>query len=103
MARPSFWSAVSDLLRSLDLVNCEITEKDVTAILLNLRRLHSLALVNCRDVFMSGTFLSNACERSEVGRNLAGLRSLKLDDNKYLNDILLIRITETTPNLKILR
>jgi len=102
MARPSFWSAVSDLLRSLDLVNCEITEKDVTAILLNLRRLHSLALVNCRDVFMSGTFLSNACERSEVGRNLAGLRSLKLDDNKYLNDILLIRITETTPNLKIL-
>ena len=91
------------MLRCLELVNCELTEKDVTAVLLYLQRLRSLALVNCRDVFMSGTFLSNPAEREEIGQNLAGLRVLKLDDNKYLSDILLIRITEATPNIKELR
>ena len=90
-------------LRSLELVECEITEREMTLVLLQLRTLRELSVVNCSYVFMTGTFLSSEEERDEVARNLNQLRSLTLDDNKYLSDILLMRVTETTPNISSLR
>ena len=90
-------------LRSLEFRDCEIGEKDLAAILSQTRWLVSLALVNCRESFMSGNFLANDGERRAVREGLATLRSLCLDSNKYLSDVLLIRISETTPSLEHLR
>ena len=102
---PNFkvWEEIGDRIKTFELNECEITERELTYILLSLRNLQGLAVVNCRDVFMSGTFLSSLPEKEEVYRNLNRLRSLKLDNNKYLSDVLLMRITEAAPNLTSLR
>jgi hypothetical protein len=38
-----------------------------------------------------------------VRESLVGLRSLCLDSNKYLSDVLLMRISQTAPRLEHLR
>ena len=65
--------------------------------------LSKIYYVNCRDVFMSGNLFSNATERTELGKKLNKLETLVLDDNKYLSDVLLMRITEITSKLRKLR
>ena len=97
------WSVLGPSLRVLELCGCEVGEKDLVSILGQARRLQTLALVNCRETFMSGNFLSNPADLGVVKGSLAGLRSLCLDGNKYLSDVLLMRISETTPMLEHLR
>jgi len=87
----------------LEFRDCEIGEKDLVGILGQMAQLKSLALVNCRETFMSGNFLANGGEAAVLRRSLAGLRSLCLDSNKYLSDVLLMRISEATPKLEHLR
>jgi len=98
----SAWEDVGERLRSLQLVECELTERELSQILLSTKSICNLGIINCRDVFMSGTFLSNAAEQQQIGLNLVNLKSLHLDDNKYLSDVLLLRITEITPNINLL-
>jgi hypothetical protein len=90
-------------LRHLELQSCQVGEKDLVTILGETRRLRTLALINCRETFMSGNFLSSPAEVGVVRESLAGLRSLCLDSNKYLSDVLLMRLSAATPVLEHLR
>ena len=81
--------------------------------------LKSLGLINCKQLFMSGTFLNNPAEREsfedafQSGKvkdqklkyvlSLSGLESLQLDHNTYLSDLLLLRICSGLRNVKQLR
>lgn len=94
------WRHLGPGLRVLEFRDCEIGEKELVVVLGQARWLTSLALVNCRETFMSGNFLSCPRELAAVRESLANLRSLCLDSNKYLCDVLLMRISEATPRLE---
>ena len=92
-------------------------------ILSQLSDLKTLGLINCKQLFMSGTFLSNKSERDlfeeklqgkkEEGSrknyqtssnlNRLGLESIQLDCNTYLSDVLLLRLCGGLRNIKQLR
>jgi hypothetical protein len=97
------WSQLGPNLRVLEFRHCVLGEKDLVAVLGQVTRLNGLALVNCRETFMSGNLLSNPAELAVASHSLADLRSLCLDSNKYLSDVLLIRISQAAPRLEHLR
>ena len=73
------------------------------AILKQSQNLKCLGLVNCKQLFMSGTFLNNLNDRNDLRNVLQNLEELVLDHNSYLSDVLLLRIVSSLHQLKILR
>ena len=73
------------------------------AIINHTSSLRVLGLINCKQLFMTGTFLSNKDDRDLLTSKLGQLRELILDNNSYLSDILLLRITNTLSNLQLIR
>ena len=65
--------------------------------------LRSLGLVNCKQLFMSGTFLSNQKDRDALKPVLQHVDELVLDNNSYLSDLLLLRIMSTLSQLRTVR
>ena len=65
--------------------------------------LYVLGLINCKQLFMTGTFLNNKDDRDLLTSKLGQLQQLILDNNSYLSDILLLRITNTLTNLQLIR
>ena len=95
--------SVSSSVFSLHLSDCEITEKELLLILSKLSNIKSLALINCRELFMTGTFLSNEEDRQCFRKSITSLEDLILDQNAYLSDILLLRIANSCTDIKYLR
>ena len=73
------------------------------AILKQSQNLKCLGLVNCKQLFMSGTFLNNLNDRNDLRNVLQNLEELVLDHNSYLSDVLLLRIVSSLHQLQILR
>ena len=67
------------------------------------KNLKCLGLVNCKQLFMSGTFLNNLNDRNDLKNVLRHLDELVLDHNSYLSDVLLLRIVSSLQQLQILR
>ena len=65
--------------------------------------LRSLGLVNCKQLFMSGTFLNNQKDRDALKPVLQHVDELVLDNNSYLSDLLLLGIKSTLSQLRPLR
>ena len=65
--------------------------------------LYVLGLINCKQLFMTGTFLNNKDDRDLLTSKLGQLQQLILDNNSYLSDILLLRITNTLTNVQLIR
>jgi len=84
--------AISSSVQYLHLTDCEVTEKELLLILSNLPNIKSLGLVNCRELFMTGTFLVNDVDKESLAKSLSKLEELILDNNTYLSDVLLLRI-----------
>ena len=78
----------------------KITSSELMKLLPRLSGLRSLGLINCKQLFMSGTFLSNQAEREMFQETLQGLESIQLDHNTYLSDVLLLRICRGLSSLK---
>eukprot|EP00090_Calanus_glacialis_P015794 TRINITY_DN24879_c0_g1_i1.p1 TRINITY_DN24879_c0_g1~~TRINITY_DN24879_c0_g1_i1.p1 ORF type:complete len:778 (-),score=134.70 TRINITY_DN24879_c0_g1_i1:603-2936(-) len=83
---------ISASVQSLHLIDCEVTEKELLLMLSNLPNIKSLGLINCRELFMTGTFLANEADKANLSRSLVNLEELVLDQNTYLSDVLLLRI-----------
>lgn len=90
-------------IQTLVLCDTEISPGDFLMIISKLSHLETLGLINCKQLFMSGTFLSNSSDIKILGERLIGLRSLTLDRNNYLSDLLLLRIATLCPQLETLR
>ena len=65
--------------------------------------LQVLGLINCKQLFMTGTFLNSLDDRELLSAKIGQLRELILDNNSYLSDILLLRIVNTLTNLELIR
>ena len=81
----------------------QLQSSEMLTILKQSHNLKCLALVNCKQLFMSGTFLSNQSDRNALKDVLQHLDELVLDDNIYLSDVLILRIISTLQQLQILR
>ena len=73
------------------------------AILKQSQNLKCLGLVNCKQLFMSGTFLNTLNDRYDLKNVLQNLEELVLDHNSYLSDVLLLRIVSSLHQLQSLR
>ena len=95
--------AISSSVQSLHLTDCEVSEKELLLILSNLPNIKSLGLINCRELFMTGTFLVNDVDKESLAKSLTKLDELILDNNTYLSDVLLLRIAGVTNSIEKLR
>jgi len=93
---------IASSVQTLHLVDCEINEKELILILGQLPNLRSLGLVNCRELFMTGTFLANEVDKVSLSKSLVNLEKLVLDQNTYLSDVLLLRIAGVTNSIQSL-
>ncbi len=97
------FEALLPRLSFLELRGCQVTERDLTAILLRCSGLAHLGLVDAREVFIAGIFLDDAGTRNELKEVLSGVKSLDLSKNSYMTDSLFNRITSCTRKLVSLR
>ena len=95
--------SISSSVRSIHLIDCEVTEKELLLVLSKLPNLKSLGLINCRELFMTGTFLANEADKENLSKSLVNLEELILDNNTYLSDVLLLRIAGVLNNIRALR
>jgi hypothetical protein len=65
--------------------------------------LKSLSLIDTRELFRPGTFLSEPDDKSIVSRALSRLTKLDVSDNSYMTDALFGRLITCSPNLKTLK
>ena len=87
-------------LSCLGLNGCQVSERDLIAILHRCNRLTKLDLINAKETFIAGTFLHSPETRDAVRVSLANVRELNLANNPYLTDALFNRITSCMPGLK---
>jgi len=97
-----FWRSRGNTLTSLELVECQVGERELITILNFTSGLKHLKLVQCKEAFMSGGFLQNQDDVVSLSRSLAGLQTLVLDNNTYLSDVLLLRFISVTKSLRSL-
>jgi len=89
-----------EYIQSIVLSNSQVSGNDVLNILNKTSGLKSFGLINCKQLFMSGTFLSNSKDKEIAKKGLNCLEKLFLDNNSYLSDVLLHRITSCISTLK---
>jgi len=94
------FAAMLPRLSYLGLNACQVSERDLAAILQRCDRLTSLHLVNAKETFIAGTFLQGAGTRDALRASLANVRELNLANNPYITDALFNRITSCMPGLK---
>ena len=87
-------------LSYLGLNACQVSERDLVAILQRCNRLTKLDLIDAKETFIAGTFLHSPETREAVRASLGTVRELNLANNSYLTDALFSRITSCMPGLK---
>lgn len=93
-----FWEHYSDTIEEISFKDSEIREKTLAQILTKLKKLKSLSIDNCRELFMTGRLLENAIEIPTC-RNIT---SLSLTNNRYLSDALFHRFIALMPQISSL-
>ena len=96
---PELWDRIMPEVTSLSLMNCEISERDLSSILLHANSLEELRLEEARELFISGIFLDNVELVTTLRSVLSGVKVLSLANNQYLTDSLFNRILACTPNV----
>ena len=94
------FSSVLPRLSYLGLNACQVSERDLVAILKRCNRLTKLDLIDAKETFIAGTFLQSPETRDAVRVSLGNVRELSLASNPYLTDALFNRITSCMPGLK---
>ena len=80
-----------------------LNETELVLLLKQLTNLTNLAIVNAREVLISGGFLSHDIDRKDIRESLVHVTSLNLSSNSpYLSDLLFNRILECIPNVQSL-
>lgn len=97
-----FWRSKGEGLVSLELVDCEVGERDLVLILNSTTSLKHLSLIQCREALMSGGFMQHQEDCASLSRSLEGLQTLVLDNNTYLSDVLLLRFISVAKSLRSL-
>jgi F-box and leucine-rich repeat protein 9 len=91
-----FWQLHGENVESLTINSCDITVRQLMALLIETKNLKTLKIQNSRELFMSGRLF----ESNEL--DLRHVTSLSLSQNQYLSDILFSRITSKMPHLSSL-
>ncbi|XP_077288591.1 uncharacterized protein LOC143912983 [Arctopsyche grandis] len=86
-----FWQTNGDRIQLLEFEECEMRERMFMRIIELCPNLESLALLNCRELFMSASLLDNVSKKQANNTGLSNLKSLNLSRNRYLSDALLYR------------
>ena len=78
-----------------------VNETELVLLLKQCKSLTNLAIVNAREVLISGGFLSSDIDRKDIRESLVHVTSLNLSSNSpYLSDLLFNRILECIPNVQ---
>ena len=78
-----------------------VNETELVLLLKQCKSLTNLAIVNAREVLISGGFLSCEIDRKDIRESLVHVTSLNLSSNSpYLSDLLFNRILECIPNVQ---
>ena len=78
-----------------------VSETELVILLKQCKSLIGLALINAREVLISGGLLNNDDDRKDIRESLCHVTTLDLSCNSpYLSDLLFNRIVDCTPNLK---
>ncbi len=96
------WLSLLPGLTGLTLRRCSVGEKDLAAMLARCPRLRRLALVDMREVFISGNFLSSPEEAARARAALGNLVELDLSSNQYMSDTLFDNVISCAENLESL-
>ncbi|XP_046466528.1 uncharacterized protein [Neodiprion pinetum] len=94
-----FWEKFGPDMRSLILVNCDLGEKMLVAILKSCDNLRTLHINACRECLMSGRLLDDENDVKVLSEKLLNLKELSLASNRYLSDALFNRLVNICPNL----
>eukprot|EP00092_Neocalanus_flemingeri_P021829 GFUD01023681.1.p1 GENE.GFUD01023681.1~~GFUD01023681.1.p1 ORF type:complete len:828 (-),score=147.39 GFUD01023681.1:215-2626(-) len=94
--------SISSSVQTLHFVDCEVTGQELLLILSKLVNIRELGLINCRELFMTGTFIANEGDKASLSKSLSNLDKLVLDQNTYLSDVLLLRIAGVTNSIQSL-
>ena len=96
---PEVWDRIMPELISLSLIGCEVSERDLSSILLHANSLEELHLEDARGLLISGIFLDNSELISTLASVLSRVTVLSLANNQYLTDSLFNRILACTVNV----
>ena len=78
-----------------------VNETELVLLLKQCKSLTNLAIVNAREVLISGGFLSSDIDRKDIRESLVHVTSLNLSSNSpYLSDLLFNRILDCIPNVQ---
>lgn len=96
-----FWENVGRGIHTLELRNCDISERTFFNILNKCPKVKHLILEDCNALFMSGKLLDAHIKfLCDVPEALLSLRGLDLSNNRYLSDALFNRIVSFAKNLE---
>lgn len=93
-----FWTRFGDSVTALTIRNCDLREKNLKNILMQLECLRSLEIENCRELFMPGRLFEH--DKQAVCAACKGIESLALINNRYLSDALFARFVVIMPRLQ---
>lgn len=93
-----FWRRFGDSVNALIIRNCDLREKNLKNILMQLECLRSLEIENCRELFMPGRLFEH--DKQAVCAACKGIESLALINNRYLSDALFARFVVIMPRLQ---
>lgn len=93
----AFWEQLSDSVQHLSIRNCDLREKNLKQILMQLDDLRTLEIENCRELFMPGRLFEH--DKQAVCKSCRNIESLALINNRYLSDALFNRFVAIMPKL----
>lgn len=93
----AFWAELCDTVQHLSIRNCDLREKNLKQILMQLTDLRALEIENCRELFMPGRLFEH--DQQAVCQACRNIESLALINNRYLSDALFNRFVAIMPRL----
>lgn len=89
-----FWQRFGACLNHVEFNACDMHERTFSAILLAMNNLESIAILNCRDLFLTGHLFKNPEDQVAIRATCKNLKSLSLSNNRYISDAIFHRMGE---------
>lgn len=95
----AFWQQFGESIKELTIRSCDLRGKTFYKILRRVINLESLKIDQCRELFMSGLLFDSDTANSNDFK-FDNLKSISINDNRYLSDSIFNRIVAMAPNIK---
>lgn len=87
-----FWQRFGGNLNHIEFNACDLHEKTFSAILSAMNNLESIAIVSCRDLFLTGHLFKHSADQMAIREACKNVKSLSFNNNRYISDAIFHRM-----------